>query len=412
MSPTATDEAMKRKWLQAIRDEWRAANEQHLKGRLSPPVIALHSGDSRLGFWDLATRTISISDQHLWERPWAEVVETLRHETAHQYADEVLGGSNQRPHGRDFQKTCRLLCIEPAATQQAAHQGDSAADAVKRRIRKLLALASSPNRHEAEAASAKAHKLMLAYNVRETERGTTRCFAFRHLGPGYVRIPHERRLIARILQDFYFVEVIWLPMFNVRKARWEQRIEVCGTELNVAAAKYIHAFLVEQSLKCWQRRGKPFAKGRRAPRKEYLSGFLDGVRARLESQRKDCAERSLVWIDDPALKQYFDHRHPSTVSVSSRRSSKGWFWKRGRMVGRGLVIRRPPEEDPQSLRGLVCEDRQGPSEMCKGLKNRALGTPIEPGCLEDTAKVVETTEACLVRVGQIAAVTSHHRKED
>jgi hypothetical protein len=85
---------------------------------------------------------------------------------AHQYVHEVLGERNEAPHGSAFQAVCERLGIDPASSglPSAAPYDDATARAVER-IARLLALAESPNVHEAEAATLAAQRLMLKYNI-------------------------------------------------------------------------------------------------------------------------------------------------------------------------------------------------------------------------------------------------------
>ena len=123
----------------------------------------------RLGEWDPVKREIALGRPFVMDHPWHAVRDVLHHEMAHQLAHEMLGGLRETPHGPAFQKACRLLRIEPDATgryetiENASDGG--ASDAVLIKIKKLFALAESPNPHEAEAAMLKAHQLIARYNI-------------------------------------------------------------------------------------------------------------------------------------------------------------------------------------------------------------------------------------------------------
>ncbi|MBI5607787.1 MAG: hypothetical protein HY902_02790, partial [Deltaproteobacteria bacterium] len=73
-------------WLRRLKGEWMSANEHYLGKALQMPVLAIDVGpEARLGQWQPATRTLSISELHILRAPWHEVRATLRHEMAHQY---------------------------------------------------------------------------------------------------------------------------------------------------------------------------------------------------------------------------------------------------------------------------------------------------------------------------------------
>src|SRR3954463_9965014 len=96
-------EELKRACLRRLSRDWACFNYWYLGERLRPPVFSLESAEARWGQWSPATRTISISERHIVEAPWETVLETLKHEMAHQYVDEVLKLEGALPHGEAFQ---------------------------------------------------------------------------------------------------------------------------------------------------------------------------------------------------------------------------------------------------------------------------------------------------------------------
>ena len=90
---------LRTRWAAHLFQEWEWFNTHFLREALKPPVFEVSEHAGRLGHWDSHTRTLSISGRHILEDPWLAVVETLRHEMAHQYAHEVLGASGEAAHG-------------------------------------------------------------------------------------------------------------------------------------------------------------------------------------------------------------------------------------------------------------------------------------------------------------------------
>src|SRR4051794_3829070 len=147
--------------LHELREQFRLLALAYFKSSLKLPQIELVPTRARLGRWVEATRTIELSRPLVLSKPWGVVVEVLKHEMAHQYVCEVLGESGESAHGPRFRAVCERLGIDAAAQgmpdvpppEKSAEQrkiGD--------RIARLLALAESPNVHEAEAAMAAAQK--------------------------------------------------------------------------------------------------------------------------------------------------------------------------------------------------------------------------------------------------------------
>ncbi|MBM4056579.1 MAG: DUF2786 domain-containing protein, partial [Planctomycetes bacterium] len=93
---------------------------------------------------------------------------------AHQYVEEVLGICDDFPHGEAFNRVCREKGIDPAATgdihiwiekRKNRFTVSSQNHQILDKVHKLLALAQSPNEHEAQTAMAKAHELLLRHNL-------------------------------------------------------------------------------------------------------------------------------------------------------------------------------------------------------------------------------------------------------
>ena len=344
-------------WMRALRHEWRQANRLFLGNELRVPAFALHTGQSRLGYWDSVSRLISISEEHIWSDPWSDVVETLLHEMAHQFVDEVTKQEGKSPHGDSFRQACEALGVSAAASRSSSgSEGGTSRrprDATLRRIRRLLALASSSNVHEAQSAAAKARELMLRYNLKRLER-EREAYTYRRLGKGFVAIPHERHVLSGVLQDHFFVETIWVEEYDAHRDRRHQRLEVCGTEDNVEFASFAHDFLVSQSGRLWQAemskfRGKqgsypPHGRFTRRERKQYLTGLLEAFGSTLrDDSHRLSEEHGLVWVGDVELSAYYDKRHPDRTPISSEGAAPSMAGIRGRQEGRRLKIHKPVE---------------------------------------------------------------------
>ena len=150
-------EALERAWLRRLAWHFDHVSYQYLACALQRPVFLLGDSKKKLGSWDGNRRVLMISRHHILSHDWESVVDTLRHEMAHQYVQERLGLGAAAPHGREFRDACDLLRCDPAAKADTAALGkleDSAVEKDRRlgRIKELLALAGSPNEHEAATA--------------------------------------------------------------------------------------------------------------------------------------------------------------------------------------------------------------------------------------------------------------------
>jgi len=173
--------------LRALAEAWNTLNENYFKGALRRPQLVLVDNAARLGEWRSGSRTIALQRAFVFDQAWGVVVEVLKHEVAHQYVSEMLGDPDGGPHGPSFRAICDRLGIDGRTSGvPAAGVGPAPAEAEARilgRVAKLLALAESANRHEAEAAMARAQELMLKHNLEAPSSiGARRGYGFRHLG--------------------------------------------------------------------------------------------------------------------------------------------------------------------------------------------------------------------------------------
>lgn len=331
LSRTAFDEALERQLLRRLAQAWRDLNYCHLRDRLKAPSIQLHAGEARWGAWHPSKRLITIARRQVLLYTWDSVLETLKHEIAHQVVSETMGDPPESAHGPAFRDACRLLAADPAARgdggislfRPAESKDLSADDARLRKVHKLLALAdNNPDEHEARAAFARASELMLAYNLdgleAEGARQRTRDrehldYAYRQLGRASARVAHHHYVIAGILQKFFFVQCLWVEHYDVQTGKKGHLLEVMGTHANVSMADYVHACLLRQSEALWLAYKKEHQIKDRSAKRQYLDGLLEGFRRQLEKTTVESAERGLIWVGDAGLDRYTRRRHPKVT---------------------------------------------------------------------------------------------------
>ena len=346
--PRTPEERLHGAWLAELLRSWHDFNKRHLGGLLRPPALQIDRSGARLGHWQRETRTLSLSHEHLIRHRWDDVLETLKHEMAHQYVDEVMGG-DERPHGPRFASACTLLEIRPDASGTPS-AGDDPAAKILRRVQKLLALATSANRHEAEAAMAAANTLLLRYNLELPQDAPRPGYEARRLGDSAAAIPLDWKLVSAILGEFFFVECIWVTTYNAPQDRHERRLEVMGSPENLEMAAYVHDFLHAACRRLWDEARAALALPP-ARRREFIAGVLMGFRDKLRSERARNEEQGLVWLGDVDLDNYVRRRHPSVRSMSGAAVRHGHAHAAGRAAGEGLTLHRPVHD--QQSRGLA-----------------------------------------------------------
>ncbi len=366
MKKTLRPETIEYRILQGLSLEWETAlwvlDESH-RERMRPPLFRLRDYRRTWGTWSVERREISLGRDLVLRHSWDAVLEVLLHEMAHQFAEEVLGAGEEPPHGPVFQRACHLLRANPRASggftpldDRLARDPQAEDDRTVRRVRKLMALAESPNRNEAEVSMAKAHELIARYNIRSLEQDEKRDFLSIFVGKPALRHPREDYALANLLQEFYFVQGIWVPAYVLEKGKMGRVLEISGTEQNVRLASYVHDFVCRFIEAEWRtyNDGKGLNRSRKS---DYAAGIIEGFRSKLASQntrKRARGGKALIKLQDPLLDRYVAYRYPRTVT--ERRALSGRDEKvasDGREAGRRLVLHQGITERRRGRRRLI-----------------------------------------------------------
>jgi hypothetical protein len=329
--------------LRQLAAAWHELNASYFKRRMQPPTLLISDGASRLGQWIAGERVIELSRRLVLDQGWGVVIEVLKHEMAHQFVCEVLGQPDEAAHGPAFRAVCEAHGID-ASSSGLPRPSDAAPNPDARildRVAKLLALAESPNVHEAELAMAEAQRLLLRHNLTATAKSR---FSFRHLGEPTGRVAEHQRLLANILNEHFFVETIWVPVWRAREGKRGSVLEICGNLTNLEIAEYTHQFLAHTAERLWQRYKQERRLRGDRDRRTYLAGVMTGFREKLEAQRKRHAAEGLVWVGDGELRDWWRRRHPHVRWTHHARSQPTEAHAHGRAAGRKIVLQRAVHE--------------------------------------------------------------------
>ena len=348
----AAQQELETRILHGLACEWERAiwilDPAHRK-KMRRPLFSLRDLNGRWGHWSGDRREISLSRKLVLNYSWASVREVLLHEMAHQMAEEVLEGRQSTPHGPFFQRACDLLRANPKASDDYKPLDDRISqeigggeDRTLLRVKKLLALAESSNRHEAEAAMAKAHELISKYNLNLLGEEKGKEFISLLVGRPALRHFVEDYALAGLLQDFYFVRGVWVPVYVPEKGKMGRALEISGTIPNVRIAGYAHDY-VRRFIALEWKEYNPGGTLNRYRLTDFALGIIEGFRSKLvfeeegrKKERKSCA---LVKKEDPLLKKYVAYRYPHTAAIQTGRGSQDPRVRRdGKRIGKDLVI--------------------------------------------------------------------------
>jgi Protein of unknown function (DUF2786)/SprT-like family len=341
--------------LRELVSTWDEIAHNHFKGALRRPVLALSDGERRLGEWNRIQRTISISRRLVVQQPWGTVREILKHEMAHQYVDEVLGIQDQTAHGPAFARVCEAHGFDasarglPSQAAREAREAEGGAEggsvgpmaAVARRIARLLALAESPNVHEAAAAMNEARRLMLLHNIDPARADEPAGYHFRQVGAVKARNDVAEKVLAGILSRHFFVSVIWVPAYLPLDGRRGRVLELCGTPGNLDVAVFVHGFLMHTSERLW--RAHKRAEGIRSDRdrRRFAAGVMIGFEEKLDAGARQSRAEGLVVHADAQREAYLRRRYPRRTSRGGGAIERTPAYEDGRAAGRKIELARP-----------------------------------------------------------------------
>ena len=334
-----------------VRTHWqRLVARAGLGDELRPPVFELTTRKRNWGCWNAGKRLFAI-DARLAVRfgHTYYFTDTVAHELAHQYVSEVVkprkqGAWTETAHGPSWKAACKMFGADPKAT--AKDRLDSvcaslsiADEKILERVKKLLALGDSPESHEAELATLRAHELMRKHHIDSIE-GSEPLWDYQTLGKAYKQRPGWLQKISCILSEHYNVECIWLPAFhpNVpdelqeRKRSGQRRslvLEITGSPANVAIAAHVYDFLVAEGERRLSRFREEGGGTDRTARLDFLEGLYQGFRDKLLDQEIKLSLRetekntldevnALVVSRDEELRKFYKARYPHTQTTSRR----------------------------------------------------------------------------------------------
>ena len=346
-------ESLENRILHGLSCEWENACDilpvDSQTRRMRPPFFCLRNMTRRLGYWSSEKNEIALSRSFVLNAPWDDIREVLVHEMAHQYAEQVLEAGHEPPHGPKFQTACRLLRANPKASgryrplyETIRENTVNENDRILIRVKKLMSLAESDNRHEAEAAMAKAHLLIRKYNIDLLQETSRRNFISAFVGTPALRRHREEYYLANLLQTFYFIQGIWVSAYVLRKGKMGRVFEISGTVSNVKLADYVYHFVINFIDSQW-RRYNGLKRLNRYRKTDFAVGIIEGFSNKLSCSRDDGgtfpAANALVSVEDPLLKQYMAHKYPYTRHFQRTGSIQDdKVLKDGYSIGEKLVV--------------------------------------------------------------------------
>jgi hypothetical protein len=326
---------LRREWLHQLYNEYETITWGY-RIQISTPIIEITDAGSYWGTWDSDNRTIRISSHLIKEHSWDTVTNILKHEIAHQMVSTYY--QQEDGHGPLFKHCCKVIgtpdefCkaggdLPEEFDNPEKHLMDSSQRDILIKIEKLLALAQSNNENEAFLAMEKANQLIEKYNFERINLTRSSEYTYKIITHKKKRVENYQRRICSILQNHYYVDIIYCRQYDALANETYKTIELFGTIENVTIAEYVYFFLLNSLEPLWKTH-QLNNKTTGSKKRSYWLGLLDGFRDKLDKsitarhQSKAISKikpsHALVLVEDSKLDDFLRKRHPKIRSTSHK----------------------------------------------------------------------------------------------
>lgn len=322
------------------------------KQKASYPInIVIYNNKTMLAYFDSNFFELGFHEC-LMHTSREQLRDVVRHELAHYMTFIQYGGSIQ-PHGMEFKGFCdHMRWGEKVSRAKMCLEGEispglNEESGIFRKVQKLMALASSSNKNEAEQAMIKSQQLLLKHNIEFVSvEQEERVFLKRIMKQK--RVDAKMRSIAKILETF-FVNIVF------SKGVEFTYLEVLGNAVNVEIAEYVAAVLHSELDNLWgQAQKKSSLKGTIAKNSFFLGlavGYCDKIQALKRGYSTDIS-KALMVIEN----QLVDAKEMVYPRLSSTRSS-GQVCREssalGEQMGRQLNIKAALNKASEKAEALI-----------------------------------------------------------
>lgn len=257
----------------------------------------------------------------------------IRHELAH-YLVFIKYGNDLLPHGKEFRDFCRSLnwneevylattCLDDGINEQNCGESD-----VLRKIKKLMALATSSNVFEAEQAMMKSQQLMQKHNI-ETIQEADEVYLKRILKQKKKNA--KMRAMAVILETF-FVNTIF------SKRDGFICLEIIGNATNVSIAEYVAHFLENEFETQWKLAKKGHCLSGQVAKNSFILGIAKGYCSKVQALKRESHEEKALMVIEKQLQEAVSLVYPRLRSTVSSTRYCSHAASLGHKVGRSMSI--------------------------------------------------------------------------
>ncbi|MBI2520308.1 MAG: DUF2786 domain-containing protein [Bdellovibrio sp.] len=315
-----------------------------------PIGVTVFRSSEKLGSFDPHNYQIGLNERLIWESKEVVLQNILRHEMAH-YMTYLLYGNTIAHHGPEYRAFCQRygwgdeIQAARADLNQANSQveGDLVTERLILKVQKLLELASSSNRHEAELATIKANQLIIQHNLDllKEKKGFDQETTFLKRILFSKKNNAKMRAIYEALNSFQVALCFSLGQDGVY-------LEAVGPYANVEMAHYVATFLDREMEILWRKamEENPNLHGLRQ-KNSFFTGIGQGLTQKNLSALRASPSSSVSSKDLIALEhnlQFHKERaYPRLRASFSSSKVDPMAHRLGKSAGEKLSIRKPIE---------------------------------------------------------------------
>lgn len=215
-----------------------------------PIKVVIYNNKSMLGYFDSNFYELGFHEC-LMHSSRGQLYNIVRHELAH-YMTFINFGDTIHPHAGEFKSFCQKMGWGEEVYNATTHLGEGRLNTFElvgsnifRKVQKLLALATSKNKHEAEQAMVKSQQLLLKHNIESTFiEGEEEEKVFLKRIMKQKKENAKMRSIAKIVETF-FVSIVY------SRAGGFIYLEILGNAVNIEIAEYVANVLHIELDKLW-----------------------------------------------------------------------------------------------------------------------------------------------------------------
>lgn len=332
--------------------------------KLKRPLIIIENLLDSFGKWDPNRNCIFISENLILCYSWDKVISVLKHEMAHQFVTQIYGTDDA--HGHDFNTACTRLGLDEIYRKSALCLSQDFPDwrntdisieeqSILRKVEKLLSLASSDNEHESYLAMENVRNITKKYNLSRLINNDNLHHVSLTINLKVKRASSSVFYISDILQEHYFVSVVFSKVYDIQKNEEHRTLVLMGEKHNILMAEYVYEYLHRQINVLWkyyQKTKKISAKFKGSYQKGVLEGFnhkLRALKANAEPQNQNINhENALIKVYATQLNHYVKTQFPKTSSVHQSGLIYKDHYDNGSKEGKRINLSRPINQKSSS----------------------------------------------------------------